>query len=61
MEVTWLHLIPLLPLAGFLLNASFGRRISKGPAGAIACGAILASFVASADSNTNQRATPTLM
>jgi NADH-quinone oxidoreductase subunit L len=39
-----LLLIPLLPFAGFLLNASFGRRLSKAAAGAIACAAILLSF-----------------
>ena len=39
-----LLLIPLLPFAGFLLNASFGRRVSKTAAGSIACGAMLASF-----------------
>jgi NADH-quinone oxidoreductase subunit L len=43
-----LLLIPLLPLLGFLLNASFGRRLSKSVSGAIACGAILASFGVSA-------------
>jgi NADH-quinone oxidoreductase subunit L len=42
-----LLLIPLLPLIGFLLNASFGRRLSKGAAGAIACGAMLMSFAVS--------------
>ena len=42
-----LLLIPLLPLLGFLLNASFGRRVSKPVAGAIACGAMLASFAVS--------------
>ena len=36
--------IPLLPLLGFLINASFGRRISKAAAGTVACGAMLASF-----------------
>ena len=39
-----LLLIPLLPLIGFLVNASLGRRVSKGAAGAIACGAMIASF-----------------
>ena len=39
-----LLLIPLLPLVGFLLNASLGRRVSKTAAGAIACGVMLASF-----------------
>src|SRR5450759_4583637 len=42
-----LLLIPLLPLVGFLLNASFGRRVSKPAAGAIACGAMIASFLVS--------------
>ena len=42
-----LLLIPLLPLIGFLLNASFGRRLSKGVAGTIACGAMLMSFAVS--------------
>src|SRR5256885_4157838 len=42
-----LLLIPLFPLVGFLLNASFGRRVAKGVAGAIACGAIVLSFAVS--------------
>src|SRR5262245_30752091 len=42
-----LLLIPLLPFVGFLLNASLGRRLSKGAAGAIACGAMVASFLVS--------------
>ena len=42
-----LLLIPLLPLIGFLLNASFGRRLSKTAAGTIACGAMLMSFAVS--------------
>jgi NADH-quinone oxidoreductase subunit L len=41
-------LIPLLPLVGFLLNASFGRRISKAAAGQVACGSMLVSFGVSA-------------
>ncbi len=40
-----LLLIPLLPLVGFLINAGFGRRISKPASGAVACGAIGASFL----------------
>ncbi len=39
--------IPLLPLAGFLLNVAFGRRLSKAVAATIACAAIGASFVVS--------------
>ena len=42
-----LPLIPLLPFLGFLLNASFGRRVSKAAAGAVACGAMLGSFLVS--------------
>jgi NADH-quinone oxidoreductase subunit L len=43
-----LVLIPLLPFLGFLLCASFGRRLTKGAAGAVACGAMVASFAVSA-------------
>ncbi len=39
-----LLLIPLLPLAGFLVNASFGRRLPKTMSGGIACAAMIASF-----------------
>src|SRR2546421_116939 len=39
-----LLLIPLLPLLGFLVNASFGRRVSKPAADAVACGAMVGSF-----------------
>jgi NADH-quinone oxidoreductase subunit L len=42
-----LLLIPLLPLVGFVLNASFGRRLTKMAAGAIACGTMLVSFAIS--------------
>jgi NADH-quinone oxidoreductase subunit L len=42
-----LLLIPSLPLIGFLLNASLGRRVSKTAAGSIACGSILAAFALS--------------
>jgi len=44
----WLLLIPLLPFLGFLVNASFGRRLSKAAAGAVACAAIIGSFLVSA-------------
>jgi NADH-quinone oxidoreductase subunit L len=43
-----LLLIPLLPLAGFLANASFGRRLSKPASGGLACLAMIASFAVSA-------------
>ena len=39
--------VPALPLIGFLVNASLGRRIGKAAAGAVACGAMLASFAVS--------------
>ena len=39
-----LWLIPLLPLAGFLLNGLFGRRFSKGLINAIAIGSVALSF-----------------
>jgi NADH-quinone oxidoreductase subunit L len=42
-----LLLIPLLPFVGFLVNASFGRRMSKLAAGVTACGAMVGSFVVS--------------
>src|SRR6266566_3792825 len=40
-------LIPLLPFVGFLVNASFGRRVTKGTSGAVACGTVIASFLVS--------------
>ncbi|MEW5981954.1 MAG: NADH-quinone oxidoreductase subunit L [Acidobacteriota bacterium] len=43
-----LLLVPLLPFLGFLVNASFGRRLSKAAAGAVACLAMAASFTVSA-------------
>ena len=39
-----LLLIPLLPFVGFLLNATIGRRASKGISGGIATGAMALSF-----------------
>jgi NADH-quinone oxidoreductase subunit L len=43
-----LALIPLLPFVGFLINAFFGRRLSKAVSGGIACLAMIGSFAASA-------------
>src|SRR4030095_7079432 len=40
-----LILIPLLPFAGFLINASFGRRFSKGVSGGIAFAAMIGAFL----------------
>jgi NADH-quinone oxidoreductase subunit L len=39
-----LALIPLAPLLGFLVNACFGRRLSKSTSGGLASAAMLASF-----------------
>lgn len=43
-----LLLIPLLPLAGFLVNAFLGRRLSKSISGGLACLAMIGSFAISA-------------
>ena len=39
-----LWLIPLLPLAGFVINGVFGRRFSKGLVSAVAVGSAVLSF-----------------
>ena len=36
--------IPLIPFVGFLINATFGRRLSKSVSGSVAVGAMLGSF-----------------
>jgi NADH-quinone oxidoreductase subunit L len=46
-----LALIPLLPLAGFVINASFGRRLPKSLSGGIACASIIASFAVAASAS----------
>jgi len=40
-----LWLIPILPLAGFVVNGIFGRRFSKSLVNAVAIGSVLLSFV----------------
>jgi NADH-quinone oxidoreductase subunit L len=40
-------LVPLLPLLGFLINGFFGKKLSKTLSSAIACLAVVASFVVS--------------
>jgi NADH-quinone oxidoreductase subunit L len=42
-----LLLILLLPFAGFLVNASFGRRLPKSITGGVACAAIIGAFAVS--------------
>ncbi len=39
-----LWLIPALPLAGFLVNGIFGRRMSKTAVNAVAIGSVLLSL-----------------
>ena len=46
--LTRLWLIPLLPLAGFVINGLLGTRLSKRVVGLVACGAVLLAFLASA-------------
>jgi NADH-quinone oxidoreductase subunit L len=43
-----LALIPAFPLAGFLINALVGKRLSKTVSGGVACAAMLAAFATSA-------------
>jgi NADH-quinone oxidoreductase subunit L len=43
-----LHLIPLFPLLGFIVNAMVGRRLPKTVSGGLACLVMVASFVVSA-------------
>src|SRR4051794_7102622 len=40
-----LWLIPIFPLAGFLINGIFGRRFSKGLVSAVAIGSVVLSFL----------------
>ncbi|MGA3261783.1 MAG: NADH-quinone oxidoreductase subunit L, partial [Bryobacteraceae bacterium] len=40
-----LWLIPILPLAGFLINGLFGRRFSKGLVNAFAIGSVVLAFL----------------
>jgi NADH-quinone oxidoreductase subunit L len=40
-------LIPLLPLAGFLINASLGRRLPKSVSGGLACAVMIGAFIVS--------------
>ncbi len=53
-----LLLIPLLPFLGFLVNASFGRRLTKSVSGGVACAAMIGSFAVSALSVWGLPSTP---
>ncbi len=43
----YVGLIPLFPAIGFAINLFFGRRMSKGMVGFVACAAIGLSFLVS--------------
>lgn len=43
-----LALIPLLPFAGFLVNATMGKRLPKGVSGGLASAVMLAAFAVAA-------------
>ena len=45
--LSWLWLIPLLPLAGFVVNGLVGRFLGKRVVSAIACGTVLLAFLIS--------------
>jgi NADH-quinone oxidoreductase subunit L len=47
---TVLALIPLLPLLGFVVNATLGRRLSKAVSGGLASAVMIASFAVAAQS-----------
>ena len=51
-------LIPLFPLLGFIINALFGRRLSKAISGGVASAAMVASFVVSVMSVRDLAALP---
>src|SRR5262245_49458835 len=43
LDLIWL--IPLFPVAGFIINGLIGKRLPKTAIGVIACGAVLLSFI----------------
>ena len=53
-----LALIPLLPFAGFLVNAFLGKRLPKRVSGTIACGAMFAAFGVSLAAVAAMRGSP---
>ena len=57
-DLAVLALIPLLPFAGFLVNALFGKRLPKSISGGVACAAMIAAFGVSLFSVTVMLGTP---
>jgi NADH-quinone oxidoreductase subunit L len=53
-----LALIPLLPFAGFLVNALIGKRVSKSISGGVACLVMLAAFGVSLSSVVSMLSSP---
>jgi NADH-quinone oxidoreductase subunit L len=53
-----LALIPLLPFAGFLVNAFLGKRLPKSISGGVACLVMLAAFAVSVSAVLTMRGTP---
>jgi NADH-quinone oxidoreductase subunit L len=45
--IKFVYLVPLLPLAGFLINGLLRKKLSKSVTGIVGCGTVLASFIIS--------------
>ncbi len=45
--ITYVYLVPLFPLLGFLINGIFWRKMPKTAGGVLACVMMLASFAIS--------------
>jgi NADH-quinone oxidoreductase subunit L len=56
--LSYLYLIPLLPLVGLALNMLFGARWGRAGVGVVACGAVLGSFVVALGSMLQLAAMP---
>ena len=52
-----LWLIPIFPLAGFLINGIFGRRFSKSLVNTVAIGSVVLSFLLGAEDASSAWAT----
>ncbi len=56
--IEYIWLIPLLPLAGFLINGLAGARLSKHVISAVGCGSVAAAFIVSVGAFLDLRALP---